>query len=118
MHNIMKKTAAGAVMGGALLFTGGMGLATAQPVQVQDGLVNLAIGDVALLNDLDVAVAAQIAAAVCGLDVGPVAVLGEAVAAGGPEEVVCTNNLGPITIEQAGPGTSENAPGAANRPQR
>jgi hypothetical protein len=118
MQNIIKKTAAGAVMGGALLFTGGMGLASAAPPQIQDGLVNLAIGDVAVLNDLDVAVAAQIAAAVCGVEVGPVAVLGEAIDADGGQNVVCTNNLGPITIEQNGPGNSENAPGAANRPQR
>ena len=46
MQNIMKKTAAGAVMGGALLFTGGMGLARCQPLNLQDGLVNLAVGDV------------------------------------------------------------------------
>ena len=32
-------------MGGALLFTG-MGLAQAAPLQIQDGLVNLALGDI------------------------------------------------------------------------
>ena len=42
MQNIMKKTAAGAVIGGSLLFTG-MGVAQAAPPQIQDGLVNLAI---------------------------------------------------------------------------
>ncbi|HKV20048.1 MAG TPA: hypothetical protein VJR50_13515, partial [Mycobacterium sp.] len=61
MQNIMKKTAATAVMGGALLFTGGMGMAQAAPPQVQDGLVNVAVGDVAILNDVNVGVAATVA---------------------------------------------------------
>jgi hypothetical protein len=121
MQDIIKKTAAGAVMGGALLFTGGMGLAQAAPVQIQDGLVNLALGDITALNDLDVAVAAQVAALVCpALDVGNVTALATAVDVGDePQNVVCTTPGGQdITIEQNGPGNSENAPGAANRPQR
>ena len=52
MQNIIKKTAAGAVMGGALLFTGGMGLAQCgSRCRLQDGLVNLAVGDVTILED-------------------------------------------------------------------
>ena len=100
MQNIMKKTAAGAVMGGALLFTGGMGLAGAQPLNLQDGLVNLAVGDVTILQDVNVAVAAQVAAAICGVKVGPVAVLGRAVDRSGTTRTVCPNNLSPVTIQQ------------------
>ena len=48
-------------------------------VQIQDGLVNVAIGDVTILEDVNVGVAAQVAANVCGVKVGPVAVLGRAV---------------------------------------
>ena len=47
--------------------------------QTQDGLVNVAVGDVTILRDVNVAVAAEIAANICGVDVGPVAVLGTAV---------------------------------------
>ena len=47
--------------------------------QAQDGLVNVAVGDITALNDVNVGVAAQVAAQVCGLKVGPVAVLARAV---------------------------------------
>jgi hypothetical protein len=57
--------------------------------QEQDGLVNVAIGDITL-EDINVGVAAAIAANVCGVKVGPVAVLGRAVDASGGTEVVCT----------------------------
>ncbi|MCT7658110.1 hypothetical protein [Mycobacterium deserti] len=118
MQSIVKKLSAGAVMGGALLFTGGMGLASAQPpIIAQDGLVNLNIGDVTVLEDVNVAVVAQVVAQVCDVDV-TAAVLG-AVDQTGDENTVCTiDGLGPITVTQNGPGNAENAPGAANRPAR
>jgi hypothetical protein len=113
MQNIIKKTAAGAVMGGALLFTGGMGLAQAAPPQIQDGLVNLAIGDIAVLNDVEVAAAVQLAAALC--DTVDAAVLGAVDETG--QAYTCTSEVGDIVVTQNGRGNSENAPGAANRPQ-
>ncbi len=64
MQNIMKKTAAGAVMGGSLLFTG-MGVAQAAPPQIQDGLVNVAVGDVTVLRNVQVEAVAQVLADVC-----------------------------------------------------
>ena len=66
----------------------------------QDGLVNVAVGDVNILNDANVGVAAQVAANVCGVEVGPVAVLGNAVDATGVTRTVCTTPTGPVTIEQ------------------
>ena len=74
--------------------------ASAQPVQFQDGLVNVAIGDVEILNDARIGVAAAVAAAVCGVKVGPVAVLATQVDAGGPTATVCTVGTDPVTIEQ------------------
>lgn len=62
----IKKTAAGAVLAGAMFFTGGV--APANAVQ-QDGLVNVNIGDVTVLEDVRVAVAANITAALCGIPV-------------------------------------------------
>src|SRR5687767_13394111 len=66
----------------ASVFTGAVLLgASAAPAmaQVQNGLVNVAIGDVTILEEVNVGVAAQVAANICGVKVGPVAVLGNAV---------------------------------------
>ena len=71
--------------------------AAAQPNQ-QDGLVNVNIGDVTILEN--VGVAAQIAAEVCGVQVGPVAVLGRAVDRDGATRTVCNSDQGPVTISQ------------------
>ncbi|KUH81577.1 MULTISPECIES: hypothetical protein [unclassified Mycobacterium] len=113
MHNIVKRASAGAVMGGSLLFTAGLGIAQAQPLNLQDGLVNVAVGDVTILEDVNVGVAANVAAAICGLEVGPVNVLAESVDADGGTETVCDVTGGPINLTQnAGtPGQSGQAPG-------
>jgi hypothetical protein len=57
--------------------------------QAQDGLVNVAVGDITL-QDINVGVAAQVAANVCGLKVGPVAVLARTADATGATTTVCT----------------------------
>lgn len=78
-------------------------LAVAYPVdaqiQVQDGLINVAIGDITV-EDINIGVAAQIAANACGLKVGPVAVLGRAVDRSGQSEVLCTVEGGDVVLEQ------------------
>ena len=84
---------------GSLLAVGFTGPASSQ-VAVQDGLVNVAIGDVEVLNDARIGVAAQVAANVCGVKVGPVAVLGRAVDRSGETSTVCEIPSGPVTIEQ------------------
>ncbi len=76
------------------------GAAAPASAQNQDGLVNVAIGDIAILNDADIGVAAQVAANVCGVKVGPVAVLGRAVDRSGETRTVCTTDQGPVTIQQ------------------
>jgi hypothetical protein len=81
----------------ALLAVGVVSPASAQD---QDGLVNVAIGDVSILNDANIGVAAQVAANVCGVKVGPVAVLGTAVDTSGTTRTVCTTDQGPVTISQ------------------
>ncbi len=84
---------------GAALMAGGAAPANAA-TQNQDGLVNVAVGDVSLLNNARIGVAAQVAAQVCGVKVGPVAVLGHAVDASGATRTVCTTDQGPVTISQ------------------
>ena len=74
--------------------------ASAAPAQIQDGLVNVAIGDVSVLDNANIGVAAQVAAQICGLKVGPVAVLGAAVDRDGVTRTVCMSNQEPVTISQ------------------
>src|SRR4051812_2613586 len=76
------------------------GPAAAQPNQMQDGLVNVAVGDVTILQDVNVGVAALVGANVCGVKVGPVAVLGRAVDRTGAPRTVCTTPQGPVTLTQ------------------
>jgi hypothetical protein len=98
-----KRLAAATALSGTLL----IGLAPAvgaQPV-FQRGLVNVNVGDVTIAEDVNVAVAAQVAAAACDLvDVGAVnlAVLGQAlsVVRTGDQQTICTTDQGPVTISQ------------------
>jgi hypothetical protein len=90
---------------GALVF-GLAPTAAAQPVN-QDGLVNVNVGDVTVIEFRDVNVAAVIgiAATLCDIDVGPVAVgvLGRAIAVdrSGRSRTICTTSAGDdVTIMQ------------------
>ena len=85
------------VVAGAALVIGAAGPASAS-TQIGDGLVNVQVGDITIEDAVDVAVAAEVAANVCGVDVGPVEVLGTAVDADGAPRTVCTTNQGPIEI--------------------
>lgn len=71
------------------------GAAMAAPPQ--NGLVNVNVGDITV-EDVTIGVAAQLAAQVCGVSVGPVAVLGRAVDRSGDTRTVCESDQGPVTI--------------------
>jgi hypothetical protein len=111
MKEIAKRVTAGAAMGGALLFTAGMGVASAQPpVVVQDGLVNLALGDITILEDVDVAVVANVLANVCpNVAVDDINVLAESVDlnSGTQQVAECTAFTLPVNIEQNDPGPAQ-----------
>ena len=96
MMTSMKALAVSAFMGAAVVFT------PVSPVAAQttvgDGLVNVAVGDVNIARNVDVGVAAQVAAQVCGVDVGPVAILAQQVDASGKKATVCKTDQGPVTI--------------------
>lgn len=118
MRNIVKRASAGAVMGGSLLFTAGLGLASAQPLNLQDGLINVAVGDVTILENVNVGVAATVAAAICGVQViddVDLNVIAEQIDAGdeGDTRTICTVPGGDVNLVQnAGtPGQSGQAPG-------
>lgn len=99
MTGVIRRTATTLAVGAALA------TATATPAfaqtATQNGLVNVAVGDVNVLNNANIGVAAQVAASICGVKVGPVAVLGTAVDASGATMTVCNTANGPITITQA-----------------
>jgi hypothetical protein len=88
-----------ALLAAGALSLGLAGLAAAQTT-VGDGLVNVAIGDVTILEDVNIGLAATVAANVCGVRVSNVAILAEQVDDSGATETVCRIRRGPITIEQ------------------
>ena len=79
--------------------------ASAQPNQNQRGLVNVAVGDVTVLENVGIGVAAQLAANLCGLTVGNVAALAAGVLQTQNPVTVCTIRQGdqnvPVTIGRA-----------------
>jgi hypothetical protein len=82
----------------AMLF-GGVAMPAAN-AQQQDGLINVMIGDITIRDAVDIGVAAQVAANLCGIKVGPVAVLGTAVDRSGNTRTVCTIDQGNVTLTQ------------------
>jgi hypothetical protein len=107
----MRKALATLALGVGLAF----GAPNAAEAQQQRGLVNVNVGDVTVLENVQVGVVAQVVAQVCGLQVGQVAVLATQVIRTGQEsDTICEAELegetGPITIA---PGTGRNIAEAA-----
>jgi hypothetical protein len=67
--------------------------------QNQDGLVNVAIGDITV-EDVNVGIAALVAANVCGVQVGPVVLLAQRVDATSTQRTVCTTETGDVVLTQ------------------
>ena len=90
--------------------------AMAQNNSRQVGLDNVSAGDVELLNGVNLAVAANVIATVCGLTV-PVAVLATQIVADG-SETYCMTATGPITVEQSQPGDGGGTPNVGGNSSR
>jgi hypothetical protein len=99
-----------AVLVTAVTALGGASTAVAQNNSNQNGLVNVSLGDVNLLNDVNLAVAANVAATVCNVAV-PVAVLAQQVIAN-DGTFTCDTVAGPLTVDQQGDGTPATTPNA------
>lgn len=89
----------------ALFVGASLGPAQAAGPTTQDGLVNVNVGDVTVLEDVNVAVIANVVANVCdAVDVGPVAagVLGKAIATdnSGRDMTICTAGTDPVSLTQ------------------
>ncbi len=78
----------------------------------QNGLVNVSTGDIALLNNVNLAVAANVIATVCDVDV-VLAVLAQQVFGDG-SQTFCEGTASPITIDQATPGANAGGPAGGN----
>lgn len=123
MQNLVKTAVVSALAGGSLFFTAGLGTANAQPLNLQDGLVNVAVGDVTILEDVNVGVGATVAAAICGINVSDVNVLAEQVDADNGQQTVCNVPGGDVLLTQnagtpgqsGGAGNSENSNAGGNR---
>jgi hypothetical protein len=87
--NFVKNAAAGAILGGSVLFTAGLGVANAQPVETPDGLVGITVGDVTILSGVTPEVAATTAGAICGTGPDEVGALAQQVDSEGTPQTVC-----------------------------
>ena len=65
----------------------------------QAGLVNVSVGDVAILNDVNAAVAANVLVTVCDLTVGLALVAVQGIGDAG--DTFCENTANPVTITQS-----------------
>ena len=90
MNNIARKTMLTLAASGAVVM--GAAAPASASTQLGDGLINVQVGDITVTDVVDVQVAAEVAANICGVEVGPVAVLGTAVDADGASRTVCTND--------------------------
>ena len=100
MRNIAKRATAGAVLGGSLFFTAGLGIATAQPVVEKDGLVDLSIRDITILEGVSADQAAKVASNVCDVTVEQATTLINDVDQLNQQKTVCDSPLGPVTLTQ------------------
>ncbi|CAN5785569.1 hypothetical protein BH10ACT9_BH10ACT9_46520 [soil metagenome] len=86
-----KTATIGTLFGGSLLFTAGLGIAGAEPVQtpVPDGMVNVTVGGTTILDSVTAEEAASASAAICGTTAPEVSALVEQVDTQGVNQTVC-----------------------------
>lgn len=97
--SVLKKAIA--VTAGALFVLGAAAGPShaADNTTLNDGLVNVTVGDVTVKDAVDVNVAASVAASLCDVaDIGSVAVLGTSVDTSGNDVTVCETESGPVKI--------------------
>jgi hypothetical protein len=90
MLKLARKAAAATLLSARL--SGGV---AAPAMAQQNGLVNVDVGNVTILKNVGVGLAANVAATICGVKVGPIAILATQVDATGTSAVVCDADAGP-----------------------
>src|SRR5437868_5166971 len=93
------KKSVAAVVCAAIVAVVGVAPGAAANNSNQTGLVNVSLGNVTLLNDVNLAVAANVAATACNIAV-PVAVLADQIINNGGT-CSCNTSSGPLSITQA-----------------
>ena len=88
MRKITKALAAAAAGGALALAPVAAPHVMAQDV-TQDGLVNVAVGDITILEDVRIGVAANVVAQICGVSTGSIAVLARDVDRSGDAQTAC-----------------------------
>jgi len=118
MRNIVKTTAAGTILGGSLLFTAGLGLAGAAPMQpAPDGLVDVTVGTTTILKGVSATEAASASAAICGVTASDVSTKAQQVDTDGVQATVCSGLPGgDLVLAQnasasSEPGLTDHSPG-------
>jgi hypothetical protein len=105
MRTMIKRAAAGAVLGGSLLATGGLGIANAvPPVNPHDNDVDISVGNVAVAKAVNVSAAGEVVTALCGNTVGiDVNALANQVVQTGIAQTVggCALPGGPVSVTQS-----------------
>ncbi len=100
MRKIVRNTAAGAVLGGSMLFTAGLGVASAAPPAAN--AVDLAIGNIKILQNASLDQAVSVAGAVCNINTSQANSLAQKATAEGSQQTVCNLPGGVVTFSQAG----------------
>jgi hypothetical protein len=108
--HMRSKLAIASVLGASLLLAGVAPAAMAANNSRQAGLVNVSTGDVDLLNNVNIGIAANVIATVCDVTV-PVAVLATQIVGDG-SATYCAGTAAPITIAQSQPGDGTGTPSA------
>src|SRR5687767_5632762 len=104
----MKRLILSSVLALTMALSLGASTAAAQNNSRQLGLVNISTGNVELLNGVNIAVAANAIATVCGLT-APIAVLATQIVVN-DSVTYCTAATDPIRIEQSSPGDGGGTP--------
>lgn len=99
MTNIVRNTAAGALLGGSLLFTAGLGVAAAAPPAAN--AVDLAIGNIKILQNASLDQAASVAGAVCNINTSQANSLAQKAATEASQQTVCNLPGGVVTFSEA-----------------
>jgi hypothetical protein len=86
-------------LAGLVFGTAGVSLGEAQKTEAAPALIDVHVGDVTILEDVNVGVAATVAATVCGVNVGPIAILANQLDAG-DMVTVCTTRSGDAVVLQ------------------
>ena len=88
------------LLSGFVLAAALAGSVTAAEATLEDGLIDVTVGDVTILEDARVPVAARVAANLCGVRVDSVLARSVAVDRSGTATTVCTANARAVRLEQ------------------